>query len=287
MHPAPGIEERAVEVADGGTEQGQGQGQEQEQGRRAELDRKGGPGHTVLLALVAAVPLVKIAWTVGGGSHTREVVTTLGVPDLGEVLVGMVTTTPLLGCLAAVVTSRVVFALFAARGAVPRGRSAGAVARTVALLLVNPIAMGVLCLVFYGPWWGLAVVLVALGLRQGIVYEYRAGRRRHHHREAAPPVDLRPWQVRFVAAEQWTALALTVLALPLVAFATALDGRAWDTVLRCEVQAGAHTEQSRLIELDRKGNGVVGWDVHAEEVVNGLGCVKEESLRVRPAWWNS
>ncbi|KDN80714.1 hypothetical protein [Kitasatospora cheerisanensis] len=86
-----------------------------EQEQRTELDRRGGPGHTVLLALVVAVPLVKIAWTVGGGSHTREVVSAMGARNLGEVLVGMVTTRPLLGSLVAVVTSRVVFALFAAR----------------------------------------------------------------------------------------------------------------------------------------------------------------------------
>ncbi|MFF4341204.1 hypothetical protein ACFY00_14865 [Kitasatospora sp. NPDC001540] len=258
---------------------------------RAELDRKGGPGHTVLLALLAAVPLVKIAWTVGGGSHTREVVSTLGVPNLGEVLVGMVTTRPLLGSLVAVVTSRVVFALFAARGAVPRGRSVGAVARTVALTLVNPLAMGVLCWVFYGPWWGLGVLLASLALRQGLVQEYRAGRRPRPHgrpHDAGPAaVPAAPWRLRLVAAEQWTALLLTVLVLPVTAFAAALDGLAWDTVLRCEVAAGAHSEQSRLIELRRVGNGVVGWDLHAREVVNGLACVKEESLRVRPAWWNS
>ncbi|GLW54495.1 hypothetical protein [Kitasatospora phosalacinea] len=262
---------------------------------RTELDRKGGPGHTVLLALLAAVPLVKIAWTVGGGSHTREVVTTMGVPNLGEVLVGMVTTRPLLGSLVAVVTSRVVFALFAARGAVPSGRSAGAAARTVALTLVNPLAMGVLCWVFYGPWWGLAVALASLLLRQGLVQEYRAGRRPrppgHPHDDApagrpaaAAPA---PWRLRLVAAEQWAALLLTVLVLPVTAFAAALDGLDWDTVLRCEVAVGTRSEPSRLIELHREGNGVVGWDLHAQEVVNGLGCVKEESLRVRPAWWNS
>ncbi|GAA2119794.1 hypothetical protein GCM10009759_68120 [Kitasatospora saccharophila] len=253
---------------------------------RTESDRKGGPGHTVLLALLAAVPLVKVAWTVGGGAHTREVVSTMGVPNLGEVLVGMVTTRPLLGSLVAVVTSRVVFALFAARGAVPRGHSAGALARTVALTLVNPLAMGVLCWVFYGFRWGLAVALVALALRNGLVQEYRAGRRPHPHGRP-DAAALAPWRLRLVAAEQWAALLLTVVLLPLTAFAAALDGLAWDTVLRCEVAAGAHTGQSRLIELRREGNGVVGWDLHAREVVNGSACVKEESLRVRPAWWNS
>ncbi|KDN80713.1 hypothetical protein [Kitasatospora cheerisanensis] len=153
----------------------------------------------------------------------------------------------------------------------------------MALTLVNPLAMGVLCWVFYGPWWGLGVTLVALTLRQGIVWEYRAGRRGSRPARTG----LAPWQVRFVATEQWAALLLTVVLLPLTAFATALDGLAWDTVLHCQVAAGAETEESRLIELDRKGNGVVGWDLHAEEIVNGLGCVKEDSLRVRPAWWNS
>nr|WP_202524382.1 hypothetical protein [Kitasatospora sp. SID7827] len=250
------------------------------------MDRKGGPGHTVLLALLAAVPVVKVAWTVGGGSHTREVVSTMGVPNLGEVLVGMVTTRPLLGCLVAVVTSRVVFALAAARGAVPRGRSLGQLARTVTLTVANPLAMGVLCWVFYGFRWGLGVALVSLALRHGLVQEYRAGRRSHPHGRP-DPVSLAPWELRLVAAEQWAALLLTVVLLPLVAFGSALDGRAWDTVLRCEVTAGEHTGPSRLIELRREGNGVVGWDLHAREIVNGAGCVKEESLRVRPAWWDS
>ncbi|WP_328908271.1 hypothetical protein OG230_01370 [Streptomyces sp. NBC_00234] len=38
-----------------------------------EADRKGGPGHTVLIALVLAVPVTKVAFTVGGGGAARDV----------------------------------------------------------------------------------------------------------------------------------------------------------------------------------------------------------------------
>lgn len=43
-------------------------------------DRKGGPGRTVLVTVLVAIPLVKIAWTVGSGDATREVVSATGLP---------------------------------------------------------------------------------------------------------------------------------------------------------------------------------------------------------------
>ncbi|MDH6145456.1 hypothetical protein P3T35_007511 [Kitasatospora sp. GP30] len=42
--------------------------------------RKGGPGRTVLVTVLVAIPLVKIAWTVGSGDATREVVSATGLP---------------------------------------------------------------------------------------------------------------------------------------------------------------------------------------------------------------
>ncbi|MGC5532745.1 hypothetical protein [Streptomyces sp. SR-10] len=36
-------------------------------------DRKGGPGHTVLLAVALAMPVTKVAYTVGGGAAARDV----------------------------------------------------------------------------------------------------------------------------------------------------------------------------------------------------------------------
>ncbi|MCX4850171.1 hypothetical protein [Streptomyces sp. NBC_00893] len=35
-------------------------------------DLKGGPGHIILLAVVFAVPVLKPAWTLGGGGEARR-----------------------------------------------------------------------------------------------------------------------------------------------------------------------------------------------------------------------
>ncbi|MFF3959366.1 hypothetical protein ACFYY1_40200 [Streptomyces sp. NPDC001890] len=35
-------------------------------------DLKGGPGHMILLAVVFAVPVLKPAWTLGGGGEASE-----------------------------------------------------------------------------------------------------------------------------------------------------------------------------------------------------------------------
>jgi hypothetical protein len=247
------------------------------------LDSKGGPGHTVLLALALAVPAVKVAYTVGSAEGARDVFVGMEFGNWPDVLVGMVLTEPVLGAVLGVVVSRVVFALFAARGAVPKSGGLVGTARRLALTVANPLAVGILAACFYGPWWGLGTGLAAFALREGVVVEYRAGRRGHHHHdpEYRPPRLLR----RFSAAEQWVAAALTVVVLPLTAAGTALDGRSWTSVLRCEVQEGRHTDAQRVIELGRKGNGVVGWSLDTEEVVNGAGCVGTGSLRVRDPWW--
>lgn len=84
-------------------------------------DRKGGPGHTVLLAVALAVPVTKVAYTVGGGAAARDVFIGMEPANWPDVLIGMVLTDPLLASVLAVVVSRVVFALFAAR-ARPQGK---------------------------------------------------------------------------------------------------------------------------------------------------------------------
>lgn len=181
-----------------------------------------------------------------------------------------------------------VFALFAARGAVPLGGGFAGAVRRAALTVVNPLAVAVIDTCFFGPWWGLATGLVAYALRQGVVVEYRTGRRRshkggtaHHDTGYRPP----SWLRRAAAVEQWVALSLTVAVLPFLAFVSALDGQAWTSIVECRVTNGTETGTDRLIELGRKGNGVVGWNLDSEQISNGLGCTSTESRYVREPWW--
>lgn len=261
------------------------------------LDRKGGPGHTVLMALALAVPVVKVAYTVGGGAAVREVLVGMEPANWPDVLIGMLLTDPLLATVLGVVVSRVVFALFAARGAVPVGGGLAGVARRAALTVVNPVAVGVIVACLFGFWWGLGTGFVAYLLRKGVVVEYRTGRRHRRGGGGAEPsddgdgpggaADYRPprWLRRAAAVEQWVALALTVLVLPVLAFVSALDGQAWTPIVRCRVTNGTVTGSDRLIELSRKGSGVVGWNLDSEQISNGLGCTRVESLYVREPWW--
>ncbi|MCX5112733.1 hypothetical protein OOK13_30580 [Streptomyces sp. NBC_00378] len=50
------------------------------------------------------------------------------------------------------------------------------------------------------------------------------------------------------------------------------------------MNTGQGNERARLVELGRKGNGVVGWDIKGDEVVNGLNCQVSEDDVVRAPW---
>lgn len=76
---------------------------------------------------------------------------------------------------------------------------------------------------------------------------------------------------------------LTTVALPVLAFVSARDGQAWTSIVRCQVTGGTRAENNRLIELSRKGNGVVGWNLDTAGLSNGLGCTGED-LYVREPW---
>ncbi|MCF2533126.1 hypothetical protein [Yinghuangia soli] len=249
-------------------------------------DRHGGPGHYVLLVLLIALPMVKLAWTVGGGTETRDVITAMGPANWPDVLVGMVLGDALLAALVAVVGSRVSFAYFAARGAVPHGDDRVALARLLGLACAVPISLAVLMAVFFGPWWALATGVTACALRVGVIAEYRTGRRGRDKRgRAVRHQQTSSGRRRITAVGQWSALVLTVVALPVAALANAFDGRSWASVVVCNVEAGDTTEQARMIEIDRRGDGVVGWDLDADEIANGTACVADSSDVIRgPAW---
>ncbi|MFG3259907.1 hypothetical protein [Streptomyces sp. NPDC048172] len=235
-------------------------------GERAE-DRHGGPGHTVVLAVALALPAVKVAWTVGGGHSAWEVLLVLQPSNWIDIPIGMMLTNPLLAAVFAVVLSRVVLAWFAARGAVPSGRSWTAQARVAALSLATPLAIGTLMAVFYGPGWGLGTGLVLLGLRYGVLAAYRAD------------------HSVLVGAEKVVALLLTVVVLPLAALTAALDGESWAPVLHCTVDTGQGGSRQRLVELGRQGQGVYGWSTDSHAVVTGVACAADEDRTVRDPWW--
>lgn len=77
------------------------------------------------------------------------------------------------------------------------------------------------------------------------------------------------------------------MVLPVIALAGAVDGRSWASVVECDVNTGEGNERARLVELGRKGNGVVGWDIEGDEVVNGINCGVSENDVVRPPLWRS
>ncbi|WP_156722332.1 hypothetical protein [Streptomyces apocyni] len=252
-------------------------------------DLKGGPGHLVLVAVVLAVPVLKLTWTLGGGSQAREAFLSMEPANWPDVVIGMLLYEPLLFSVLAVVVSHASFAYFAARGGAQL-RAAVPLAVPVATASVVPVTFGLLVGAFHGLWWGVGVAVAAEALRLGVIAEYRTGRRhaagsgdrtRTRSSHTAPS----GWREHAAEASRWVALTLAVLVLPLLAAVSALDGRSWTTVLECDVNTGQGTERARVVELGRKGTGVVGWDIEGGEVVNGVNCAVSHNEVVRSPWW--
>ncbi|MHC0430615.1 hypothetical protein ACX6XY_10545 [Streptomyces sp. O3] len=258
--------------------------QASERVRDRAADLKGGPGHLVLAALVFAVPVLKLTWTLGGGSAAREALLSMEPHNWPDVVIGMLLYEPSLAALAAVVVSHASYAYFAARGGAEL-HTAAPLALLAAQAAVLPITLGLVVGAFHGLWWGLATAAVAQALRLGLIAEYRTGRRRATGGGRRTHTAPTGWRQRAADASHWAALTLAVLVLPLLAAVSALDGRSWTTVLECDVDTGHGTERSRLVELNRKGSGVVGWDIAGGEVVNGLNCAVSHDEVVRSPWW--
>ncbi|MFP3992428.1 hypothetical protein U9R90_34165 [Streptomyces sp. E11-3] len=248
------------------------------------VDLKGGPGHLVLLALVFAVPVLKLTWTLGGSAAAREALLSMEPSNWPDVLIGMLLYEPLLAAVLAAVVSHASYAYFAARGGAQL-HTATPLPVPAATAAVVPVTFGLLVGAFHGLWWGLAVAVASYALRLGVIAEYRTGRRHPlggGRRTRTAPTG---WRQRAADASRWVALTLAVLVLPLLAVVSALDGRSWTTVLMCDVNTGQETERARLVELARKGTGVVGWDIAGGEVVNGLNCAVSHDEVVRSPWW--
>ncbi|MFF8693857.1 hypothetical protein ACF08W_16800 [Streptomyces sp. NPDC015144] len=248
-------------------------------------DLKGGPGHIVLLAVVFAVPVLKLAWTLGGGGAASEAFVAMEPSNWPDVLIGMLLNDALLASVLAVVVSRTSYAYFAAKGGA-RVHADTPTAHTVGQAAVVPLTCALVVGAFHGPWWGVAVGLVSYALRLGVIVEYRTGRR---ERDSGRRSHTTPsgWLERTADGASVAALLLAAVALPVIALAGAVDGRSWTGVVECDVNTGHGDERARLVELTRKGNGVVGWDIARDEVVNGLRCQVSEDDGVRAPLWRA
>ncbi|MFF8713170.1 hypothetical protein ACF07T_17325 [Streptomyces sp. NPDC015184] len=248
-------------------------------------DLHGGPGHLVLLAVVFAVPVLKLAWTLGSGGAASEALVAMEPANWPNVLIGMLLNNALLTTVLSVVVSRITYAYFAARSSA-RVRSDASLLRPLLSAAVVPVTFTLVVGAFHGLWWGVATGLASYALRLGVIAEYRTGRR---ERGSGRRVGTAPsgWRERTADATWAFAMLLAVGVLPVLALAGALDGRSWTSVVECDIDTGHGNERARLVELGRQGNGVVGWDIEADEVVNGLDCGASESDVVRAPWWRS
>ncbi|MGW0735610.1 hypothetical protein [Streptomyces sp. NPDC002851] len=257
---------------------------EREAREKAE-DLKGGPGHMVLLSVIFVVPVLKLAWTLGGGSQAREALIAMEPANWPDILIGMLLNEAALAAVLAVVVSHISYAYFAAKGSAQLRPGAPAPARrALATATVLPVAFGLAVGAFHGAAWGLAVALVAYGLRLGLIAEYATGRRERGsgRRSGTAPQG---WRERAADGTRAVAVLLAVLVLPVLALAGALDGRSWTTVVECDVNTGHGGQRARMVEFGRVGSGVVGWDVPAGAVVNGTNCGIVEDDEIREPWW--
>lgn len=237
----------------------------------------------MVTALVLAVPVVKLAWTLGGGPAAREALYAMGPSNIMEVAIDLFLAEPLLAATLAVVVSHMSYAYFSARGGALRQLRSPTVP-TVASAMVVPVAVGVVVGAINGPVWGLGTGVLAALLRLTVFLEYRTGRRSPESGKRTGEAAGSLWQ-GVADAGRIAAGVLAVAVLPLVAFGVAVNGHSWTTVMFCDVDTGGGTERARVIELGRQGHGITGWSLDDHQVVVGENCLIDEDEVIRPPLW--
>ncbi|MGA5821648.1 hypothetical protein ACPC54_27730 [Kitasatospora sp. NPDC094028] len=254
-------------------------------GSRATGGARAGAEHVMAPAVLFAIPVLKLAWTLGGGDAARDALSAMGPANWVDVVIGMFLAEPVLAAVLAAVACHLTYAYRAAHGGAARHRERGRIATAAAASIV-PLAAGVVVGAFNGLWWGVASGALGYLLRLGVIAEYRTGARSADtgHRTGRPATSFRP---RAAEALRVAALLLALAVLPALAVSAALNGRSWTSVLSCDVDTGAGPRRARVVELDRSAPGVVGWDLSAREVVSGTNCAVEADDVIRPPWWRS
>ncbi|MFJ9694449.1 hypothetical protein [Kitasatospora sp. NPDC101183] len=239
--------------------------------------------HLMTSAVVFTIPVLKLAWTLGGGDAARDALLAMGPANWLDVVIGMFFAEPVLAFVLAAVACHFTYAYQAAHGGAARHRDR-APAATAAAAAILPAAAGIVVGAFNGLGWGLATGVLGYAMRLGVVTEYRTGGRSAEtgHRTGRPATTL---PTRAAAAIRIVAVVLATTVLPVLAVSAALNGRSWTSVLHCDVNTGSGPQRARVVELDRSAPGVVGWDVPAHEVVSGTNCAVDPDDVIRPPWW--
>lgn len=235
----------------------------------------------MLMAALLAVPVLKLSWTLGGGDAAQDALDTMGPKNWLDVMSGMFLLEPLLSTVLGVAAARAFYLYLGEHGHGPAhpGRGLAAKAASAAIL---PGALALVIGSLHGWGWGLTAGAAAYALRLGVLLDHHTGRYAGHRRTRAVGPLHRTADLVWAAG-----LLLTLVALPLLALAAAVDGRAWAGVVRCDVDTGSGPSRTRLIEMERQGNGVVGWDVAHGGVVNGVACAGDEDDVIREPWWRA
>ncbi|MFF0431043.1 hypothetical protein ACFYU9_02275 [Streptomyces sp. NPDC004327] len=253
---------------------------------REQADWRADAAHKVVMAVLFAVPMLKLSWTLGGGSQARAALDTMGPKNWLDVVVGMFLFEPLLSTVLGVVATHASYVAFTRRGgaAAHRGRRLPALLASAAIV---PAALALVVGALNGWAWGLTAGLLAYAMRLGVLVDEHTGR--YVRSPAGPSRRRRPaGALQHGADVLWAAgLVLSLAVLPFLSLAAALDGRSWTGVVHCDVNTGSGTHRDRLIELERQGDGVVGWAVAGGGVVNGLACAGDADDVIRQPWWRS
>ncbi|MEU6979748.1 hypothetical protein [Streptomyces sp. NPDC046371] len=246
---------------------------------------RSGVERMMLVAALFAVPVLKLSWTLGGGEAAREALDTMGPKNWLDVMSGMFLFEPLLSTVLGVAAARACYLYLGEHGRGPAHPGRG-FAATAAAAAIVPGALALVIGSLNGWAWALTAGAVSYALRLGVLLDHRTGRYaggRRRTRAAGP--------LHRTADVVWGAgLLLTLVALPLLALAAALDGRSWAGTVRCDVDTGSGSSRIRLIEFEREGEGVVGWDVADGGVVNGINCAGDtgdEGDVIREPWWRA
>ncbi|MFJ2774943.1 hypothetical protein [Streptomyces sp. NPDC087300] len=119
--------------------------------RRLAGEWRSGAAHVMVVAVLCAVPVLKLTWTLGSGSAARDLLDVMGPSNWLDIVTDMFLFEPLLATALAVVASRAVYAGLAAKGGAAAHLDAPASA-IVAEAAIVPAAVTVVIGAFNGLW---------------------------------------------------------------------------------------------------------------------------------------